>query len=146
MPYMIDLNKYTGKLGGFLSMVLMSHAGVDNQVDADEIAKLEQAKKRLEELGTQWSSSNWFGCPSVFDTFFFQQSTGLWNMFQLLLKQLLLKPSIHKHMEFPGPTPRIRARRAALEQAKAVPPPAPALPATGLAFIWISKFFYSCHI
>lgn len=39
-------------------MVLMSHAGVDNQVDADEIAKLEQAKKRLEELGTQWSSSH----------------------------------------------------------------------------------------
>lgn len=58
MPYTIDLNKYTGKLGGFLSMVLMSHAGVDNQVDADEIAKLEHAKKRLEELGTQWSSSH----------------------------------------------------------------------------------------
>ena len=58
MPYTIDLNKYTGKLGGFLSMVLMSHAGVDNQVDADEFAKLEQAKKRLEELGTQWSSSH----------------------------------------------------------------------------------------
>ena len=49
--------------------------------------------------------------------------------------QHLLKPSIHKYMEFPGPIPRIRARRAALEQAKAVPPPAPALPATGLAFI-----------
>ena len=58
MPYTIDLNKYTGKLGGFLSMVLMSHAGVDNQVDTDKIAKLEQAKKRLEELGTQWSSSH----------------------------------------------------------------------------------------
>ena len=39
-------------------MVLMSHAGVDNQIDTDKIAKLEQAKKRLEELGTQWSSSH----------------------------------------------------------------------------------------
>ena len=116
-------------------MVLMSHAGVDNQVDADEIAKLEQAKNAWK----NWGPSG----PPVIDLDvqaflipFFQQSTGLWNMFQLLLK-----PSIHKHMEFPGPTPRIRARRAALEQAKAVPPPAPALPATGLAFIWISKFF-----
>ena len=76
MPYTIDLNKYTGKLGGFLSMVLMSHAGVDNQVDADEFAKLEQAKNAWK----NWGPSG----PPVIDLDvqaflipFFQQSTGL---------------------------------------------------------------------
>ena len=42
-------------------MVLMSHAGVDNQVDADEIAKLEQAKKRLED----WKSWGPSGPPVI---------------------------------------------------------------------------------
>ena len=57
-------------------MVLMSHAGVDNQVDADEIAKLEQAKNAWK----NWGPSG----PPVIDLDvqaflipFFQQSTGL---------------------------------------------------------------------
>ena len=59
----VQVSEYVGlekRLGSYLSYstcVLMSHAGDGNNVLVPETAnaKLEQAKKRLEELGTQWS-------------------------------------------------------------------------------------------
>ena len=56
------------------------------------------------------------------------EAAGLWNM-----NYHFVKISIHEQMEIPGP--RIRAKRAELERAKSMQPPAPALPSPGLVFM-----------